>query len=116
VEPELQLYVNPACSKSRTAVGLLHEHGVDAEHVHYLDSPPSVADLEELMVRLGIDDPRLMMRTSEPVYVELGLGEASSDALLEAIAEHPILLERPIFVRGDRAVVARPPERLLELL
>ena len=112
----MQLYVNPACSKSRAAVALLDDRGVEAERVHYLDSPPSVADLEVLMVRLGMEDPCLMMRTSEPVYIELGLAEASRDALLEAIADHPILLERPIFVRGDRAVVARPPERLLELL
>ena len=112
----MRLYVNPACSKSRRAVELLDEHVIDAEHVHYLDSPPSVSDLEQLMVRLGIDDPRLMMRTSEPAFLELGLAGASRDSLLEAITEHPILLERPIFVRGDQAVVARPPERLLELL
>ena len=57
-----------------------------------------------------------MMRTGEAVYAELALGDADGDALLEAIAQHPILLERPIFVVGDRAVIARPPERILELL
>ena len=57
-----------------------------------------------------------MMRTGEPLYSELGLADAGRDSLLDAIAEHPILLERPIFVVGERAVVARPPERLLELL
>lgn len=112
----MQLYVNPACSKSRAAVELLDERGVNAEHVHYLDNPPTLEVLEKLMDRLGIDDPRHIMRTSEPSYVELGLAEASRDALLAAITEHAILLERPIFVCGDRAVVARPPERLLELL
>ena len=57
-----------------------------------------------------------MMRTGEPVYAELGLGDASNEQLVEAITRHPILLERPIFVVGERAVIARPPERLLELL
>jgi arsenate reductase (glutaredoxin) len=75
-----------------------------------------MADLWLLMDRLGIDDPRLMMRTDEPIYAELGLADREADVLLRAITEHPILLERPIFVMGERAVVARPPERLLEWL
>ncbi len=110
------LYVNPACSKCRSAVAILDEHHIEAEHVRYLDDPPTRADLERLMGLLRIDDPRQMMRSGEPVYAELGIDEADAPALHEAIARHPILLERPIFVVGDRAVVARPPERLLELL
>jgi arsenate reductase len=112
----VQLYVNPSCSKCRTAQALLADKGVEAEVVRYLDVPPSRRDLHRLMALLGIDDPRAMMRTAEPVYAELGLDEASADELLDAITVHPILLERPIFVVGDRAVIARPPERLLELL
>ena len=111
-----QLYFNPSCSKCRTARALLDERGVEAETVRYLDTPPSRHDLDRLMQLLGIDDPRRMMRTGEPMYAELGLSDASSGELLEAIAAHPILLERPIFVVGGRAVVARPPERVLELL
>ncbi len=84
--------------------------------IRYLDEPPTIEDLRQLMQRLGIDDPRLMMRTGEPVYAELVLADQAGDALLEAITRHPILLERPIFVVGDRAVIARPPERVLELL
>ena len=68
------------------------------------------------MGMLGIDDPRQMMRTGERVYKELGLDGAGRDALLDAMAEHPILIERPIVIRGDRAVIARPPEKLLDLL
>jgi arsenate reductase len=68
------------------------------------------------MVSLGITDPRQMMRTEEDVYAELGLASRQGDELLEAIAAHPVLLERPIVVKGDRAVIARPPERLLDLL
>jgi arsenate reductase len=111
-----QIYFNPSCSKCRTARSLLDEHHVQADTIRYLDEPPGVADLEALMALLGIEDPRLMMRTGEPVYAELALADQAGTALLEAIAEHPILLERPIFVVGDRAVIARPPERVLELL
>ncbi len=111
-----QIYVNPSCSKCRTALSLLQEHEVAAETIRYLDEPPTLADLMVLMQRLGIDDPRMMMRTGEPVYAELALADRDGDALLEAITRHPILLERPIFVVGDRAIMARPPERVLELL
>jgi arsenate reductase len=113
---ETQLYVNYECSKCRSALAILGEHAVEAEHVRYLEEPPTVADLERLMTMLSIDDPRQMMRTGEAVYAELDLEHAPAARLLGAITTHPILLERPIFVVGDRAVIARPPERLLELL
>jgi arsenate reductase len=112
----MQLYVNPACSKCRSALAILDEHPIEPEQVRYLDTPPTVSELGRLMGLLGIDDPRQMMRTGEPEYTELRLDEASAPELLDAITKHPILLERPIFVAGDRAVVARPPERLLDLL
>jgi len=111
-----QLYFNPSCSKCRTAQSLLDEHHIRAETIRYLDVPPTVEDLKGLLQLLGIDDPRAMMRTGEAVYAELALANAEGDALLHAITRHPILLERPIFVVGDRAVIARPPERILELL
>jgi arsenate reductase (glutaredoxin) len=111
-----QIYFNPACSKCRTAQSILDEHGVEAEVVRYLDTPPTVESLQRLATMLGITDLREMMRTGEPEYRDLGLADASAAVLLEAIAAHPILLERPIFVCGERAVIARPPERLLELL
>ena len=84
--------------------------------MRYLDTAPTVEELRLLMKRLGIDDPRQMMRTGEAAYRDLKLDGASADRLLEAITEHPILLERPILVVGDRAVIARPPERVLDLL
>jgi hypothetical protein len=68
-----QTYVNPSCSKCRTALSLLEEHGVRADTIFYLDHPPTVADLKGLMQLLAIDDPRLMMRTREPLYAELAL-------------------------------------------
>ena len=107
---------NARCSKSRGACALLDERGVDASVVRYLDQPPSRAEIQRVMTLLGISDPRQMMRTNEPVYRELGLAGADADALLDAMAQHPILIERPIVIRGDHAVIARPPERLLELL
>lgn len=110
------LYFNSSCSKCRTAQSILDEHHVDAHVVRYLEEPPTRDELVGLMAMLGIDDPRLMMRKGEPEYAALGLEEATADELLDAIVSHPILLERPIFVSGDRAVIARPPERLLELL
>jgi arsenate reductase len=110
------LYFNPSCSKCRTAQSLLQEHDIEATLVRYLDLAPSVGELRTLMVQLGITDPREMMRTGEAIYSVLRLGEAPPERLLEAIAQHPILLERPIFVSHGRAVIARPPERLFELL
>jgi len=111
-----RIMVNPSCSKCRTALSLLEQHDVQVDTVRYLDEPPTVADLEGVIKMLGLDDPRLMMRTGEPVYAELSLADQEGAALLAAIAHHPILLERPTFIAGNRAVIARPPERLLELL
>jgi arsenate reductase len=115
-DPEPQLYVNYECSKCRSALAILDERAVEAEHVRYLEEPPTIADLQRLMTMLAIDDPRQMMRTGEAAYTELGLESATPEQMLDAITTHPILLERPIFVLGDKAVIARPPERLLELL
>lgn len=110
------VYFNSRCSKCRTTQGILAEQGIEADYVHYLEQAPDRAELERIMKLLGIDDPRQMMRTGEDVYKELGLADADRDRLLDAMTEHPILIERPIVIRGDRAVIARPPERVLELL
>jgi arsenate reductase len=113
---DLSIYFNPRCSKCRTTQGLLAERGMDAQVIEYLVEPPTREQLRVLMTQLGIADPRDMMRTGEAIYTELGLAGREGTALLEAIVEHPILLERPIVVRNGRAVIARPPERVLELL
>lgn len=110
------IYFNPSCSKCRSALALLDEHGVEADVVRYLDTAPTRTELEHLMTLLGLEDPRAMMRTGEVVYNQLGLDGATRDQLLDAVAAHPVLLERPIVVRGDQAVIGRPPERVLELL
>lgn len=106
---------NPACSNCRTAQAILQERGVDAEYVRYLEKAPSRGELERVLGMLGTDDPRAIIREKEHVYAELGLADAGRDELLDAMVSHPILIQRPIVIRGDRAVVARPPERLLEL-
>ena len=113
---DVTMWFNPNCSKCRGTRDLLADENVSCEIVRYLDESPSRAELERVMGLLGIDDPREMMRTSEAVYKELGLGDAGRDGLLDAMAEHPILIERPIVIRGDRAVIARPPERVREIL
>lgn len=107
---------NPRCSKSRGALALLAERGIDPELVRYLDDAPDRAALEDVLRKIGTDDPRAIIRTGEPRYRELGLAGADRDALLDALVAEPALIERPIVVIGERAVVARPPERLLELL
>ena len=115
-DPAVTVWFNPNCSKCRTVQGILAERGVDADYVRYLDQAPSRAEIEAVLSRLGTDDPRTIMRTGEAVYTELGLAEASREALLDAMVAHPILIERPIVIRGDRAVIGRPPENVLGLL
>lgn len=113
---DVEVYFNPSCSKCRGARDLLAERGVEASFTRYLEERPARGELERVMRMLGIDDPRLMMRTGEAIYRELDLKTADADALLDAMVEHPILIERPIVIVGDRAVIARPPELLLDLL
>ena len=111
----MTIWHNPRCSKSRGALARLDERGVSPAVLRYLDAAPSRADLVDVLRRLGTDDPRTITRTGEPLYRELGLADADPDVLLDALAAHPNLIERPIVIRGDRAVVARPPERLDDL-
>ncbi|MEA3076783.1 MAG: hypothetical protein QOF60_1691 [Actinomycetota bacterium] len=112
------VWFNPGCSKCRGAKDLLAERGIEAEYVEYLHDTPSRDEIERVLGLLGFDDPRAMMRAQEAVYSELGLGDATVGRaeLLDAMVAHPILIERPIVIRGDRAVIGRPPERLLDLL
>ncbi len=113
---DVSVYFNPACSNCRTAEGILRERGVDADYVRYLESAPTRQQLEDVLRKLGTDDPREIVRTKEPEYEELGLAQASRDELLDAMAAHPVLIQRPIVIRGDRAIVARPPDKLIPFL
>lgn len=112
----IRIYHNARCSKSRSACAIVAERGIVAEIVNYLDTPPSKEELRSLLTKLGMT-PRELVRSGEAVFKEHYAGrELSDEQWLDALATHPILIERPIVVRGDKAVVARPPEKVLELL
>lgn len=112
----VRIYHNNRCSKSRAACQLIAEKGIDAEIVDYLKTPPSHEELRELLRKLGMR-PSELVRRGEAVFKEHYAGCSLSDhEWLEALLTHPILIERPIVVRGDRAVLGRPPEKVLELL
>lgn len=111
------IYHNPRCSKSRQTLALLEEKGVKPEVVLYLDTPPSKTALKDLVKKLGLGSARDMMRVKEAPYVELDLKNATAEsALIDAMAENPILIERPIVVKGDKAAIGRPPEAVLGIL
>ena len=112
----LVLLHNPRCSKSRQTKSLLEERGVAFEERLYLEDPLSRAELDELGKRLG-RPAREWTRTKESAFGEAGLdGGSDETAVLDAMTQHPILMERPILVRHDRAIVGRPPEDVLALL
>lgn len=113
---ETTVFFNPACSKCRTVHAILDERGVDATYVRYLEQAPSRADLETVLGLLGTDDPLAITRTEEKAFTDLGLRGADRDTLLNALAAHPILIQRPIVIRDGKAVVARPAERVLDIL
>lgn len=114
---KITIYHNPRCSKSRAAVELVCEHGFEPEIIEYLKSPPDEATLIAILARLRMA-PRDLMRTQEAPYRELDLDdpELSDEELIAAMVQNPILIERPIVVAGRKAVVGRPPERVLEIL
>jgi len=114
---DLMLYHNPRCSKSRGALELLESRGLQPKIMRYLETPPSPAELEALLGKLGIP-ARQLLRTGEEEYRTLNLADPtlSESRLIEAMAAHPRLIERPILVTGNRAVIGRPPEKILELL
>jgi arsenate reductase len=113
---EFRIYHNPRCSKSRQTLALLEQHGIIPEVVLYLETPPDREELEELLEKLG-KKPHEIVRRGEAEYKEAGLDRNSSDeAVLEAMLAHPRLIERPIVEYGDRAVLGRPPENVLDLI
>ena len=111
------IYHNPRCSKSRATLKLLEERGIAPRIVEYLKTPPDAATLDRLLTGLGME-PRALMRRKEAPYRENGLDNAglNRDALIAAMVAHPILIERPIVVAGDRVALGRPPEAVLEIL
>lgn len=114
---DLTLYHNPRCSKSRGALELLEARGLAPNVVRYLETPPDAATLKALLGKLGIG-ARQLLRSGEDEYKSLGLDNPAltDEQLIAAMAEHPKLIERPILVAGDKAVIGRPPEKVLEIL
>lgn len=114
---DLTLYHNPRCSKSRAALDLLEARGLVPRVVRYLDTPLDAATLSDLLAKLGIA-PRALLRSGEEEYRNLNLADPQLDdgALIAAMVAHPRLIERPILVVGERAVIGRPPEAILEIL
>ena len=114
---EVTIYHNPACGTSRNVLGLIHNSGVEPRIIEYLKTPPSRAELVDLIARMGIPVRDLLRRKGTP-YDELGLDDPkwTDDQLVDFMAAHPILIERPIVVTDKGARLCRPSETVLELL
>ena len=111
------IYLNPKCSKSRQTLELLKENGITPTIIEYLITPPTAETLKAILDQLGMA-PRDLMRKKEEVYAELNLDDPSlSDgALIDAMIQHPILIERPIVLANGKAALGRPPEQVLDIL
>lgn len=113
----VKIYHNPKCSKSRATLQILQDQGAEAEVVEYLKTPPNRQQLVQIINGLGIS-PRELMRKGEAEYREAGLDDPglSDDQLIQAMLDHPRLIERPIVVKDGQVVIGRPPERVLDIL
>lgn len=113
----VQIWHNPKCSTSRQTLKLIYDHNVEPEIIEYLKTPLSKNKLVEILQLLGLS-PRELMRKKETIYQELNLDnpKLSDSALIEVMIEHPVLIERPIVIAGDKAALGRPPENILKIL
>ena len=110
------IWHNPRCSKSRQTLDLVREKGIEPEIVEYLKTPPSASEIKAVLKKLGIG-ARALMRTKEAVYKDLGLAAVEDEeALIAAMVEHPVLIERPVVLKDGKAALGRPPESVLEIL
>ena len=107
---------NPRCSKSRATLALLKDQGIEPKIVDYLETPPTAEEFRAILDKLGLG-PRDVLRRGEAIYKQLELADPalSDTALITAMVEHPILIERPIVVNGARAALGRPPKSVLEI-
>lgn len=111
------LYHNPRCSKSRQALALLEENGIEPDIVRYLETPPDAATLKALLRKLGLKRAHDLVRHKEADYKTAGLSpDSDNDTVIAAMAKYPKLIERPVLVHGKQAVIGRPPETVLDLL
>jgi arsenate reductase len=113
---EITIYHNPRCSKSRAALALIEASGLTPRIVEYLKNPPSAAELRTIVQRLGVR-PEALVRKNEDLYKQQFAGQQHSDLeWLDILARNPVLIERPIVVRGNHAAIGRPPENIAALL
>ncbi len=113
---EVQIWHNPRCSKSRQAMEILQESGIEAVVIKYLDVEPDETMIKEVLGKLGIHAKELM-RTKEEIFKELKLENVEDEGvLIRAMSRFPKLIERPIVIKGDKAVIGRPPEKIVEFL
>jgi arsenate reductase len=118
VTDDVQIFHNPSCSKSRGALEILQERGVDAHVVRYLDTPPDRATLERILDAID-DEPSALVRTDDAKFKDAGLTKAdvaTRAQVIDVLLKHPEVMQRPVVFVGDRAVIARPSEKVLELL
>jgi arsenate reductase len=111
----VRIYHNPRCGTSRKTLALLREKGIEPEIVEYLKTPYTVADLKDLLTQLGVP-ARALIRKKEAAAAGIDPASLSQEALIAAMAAHPIIVERPIVVADGKAVLGRPPEKVLEVL
>ncbi|HEY8097535.1 MAG TPA: arsenate reductase (glutaredoxin) [Methylobacter sp.] len=113
----VKIYHNPRCGKSRQTLQLLKEQGIEPVVIEYLKTPPSVQELDDILQKLDME-PRELMRKNEAEYKANGLEDAALDrqALIQAMVNNPILIERPIVIANGKAAVGRPPEAVLAIL
>ena len=117
MKKKLTVYQKPTCTKCRTTLRLLQERGAEFEAINYFETRLTEADLRSLLKKLGLS-PREILRQDEPLAKRLGIGkkEFSDDELIALMVKHPDLIQRPIVVHGDKAVLGRPPENIEKLL
>jgi len=114
---KVRIYHNPNCTKCRLTMGILDDKGIDTTVVEYLNTPPNKDELSEVLDLLDLE-PRELMRKHEAPYTENNLDDAAltREQLIQAMIDHPILIERPIVINGNKATIGRPPEKVLEIL
>lgn len=114
---EVRIYYNPKCSKCQLSMKLLDDNGISPDVVEYLNQPPTTDELNEILDLLALQ-PRELMRQHETPYKTLKLDDESltRDELIQAMVDNPILIERPIVIKGNKATIGRPPEKILDIL
>lgn len=113
----IKIYHNPRCSKSRQTLALIKEHGAEPDIIEYLKHPPDKTQLKKILNQLDMK-PRDLIRKKEPEYKQYHLDDPAlnDEQLLDAMTQHPKLIERPIVISGNKAVLGRPPEKVLEII